>query len=74
MPPWLIKDWFFGFLAGTISLSEKVKERLGGLLLFVCSGQSGRKGIESCLKMKSSLSTNLKVFSSILFVLGQGRL
>ena len=58
------------FLARTVSLSKKVKERLGGLLPFVCSGQSGRKGIESCLRMKSSPSTNLEVFLSILFVLG----
>ena len=53
---------------------KKVKEKLGGLLLFVCYGQSGRKGIESFLKMKSSPSKNLEVLLSILFVLGQGRL
>ena len=63
-----------GFLAGSIFLSEKVKERLGGLLFFVCSGQSERKGTESCLKMKSSPSTDLEVLLSILFVLRQGRL
>ena len=58
-----------GFLAGSISLSEKVKERLEGLL-FVCFGQFVRKGIESFLKMKSSPSTDLEVLLFILFVLG----
>ena len=49
-----------------------MKERLGGLLLFVCFGQSGRKVIESCLKMKSSPSTNLEVLLSNSFCSSAG--
>ena len=69
--PWLIKDWFSGWNNFLVRKSERKAWRL---LIFACSGQFGKKGIELCLKMKSSPSTDLEVLLSILFVLRQGRL
>ena len=72
MPKWPIKDWIFGWINFPVRKSERKACRV--VLLFVCSRQSGRKGIESCLKMKSSPSTDLEMLLSILFVLRQGQL
>ena len=43
VPPLIFET---GLLVGIIFLLEKVKERPGGLLPLVCSGQFGRRGIE----------------------------